>query len=62
MTPKKQVVFIMTDTTRFDMVGCYGFPVLKKLIHVSRCAVLHAVRFLPDCFRIQTAVFQTVCP
>ena len=29
MTPKKQVVFIMTDTTRFDMVGCYGFPAMK---------------------------------
>ena len=29
MDAKKQVVFIMTDTTRFDMVGCYGFPVMK---------------------------------
>ncbi len=26
MKPKKQLIWIMTDTTRFDMVGCYGFP------------------------------------
>ncbi len=29
MKAKKQVVFIMTDTTRFDMVGCYGYPDMK---------------------------------
>ena len=26
---KRQIVFIMTDTTRFDMVGCYGYPDMK---------------------------------
>ena len=26
LSTKKQVVFIMTDSTRFDMVGCYGNP------------------------------------
>ncbi|MGM9652741.1 MAG: sulfatase-like hydrolase/transferase [Eubacteriales bacterium] len=26
---KKQIVFIMTDTTRFDMLGCYGNPDMK---------------------------------
>lgn len=26
MATKKQIVWLMTDTTRFDMVGCYGFP------------------------------------
>ena len=26
---KKQIVFLMTDTTRKDMVGCYGNPKMK---------------------------------
>lgn len=26
---KRQVVFLMTDTTRFDMLGCYGNPAMK---------------------------------
>lgn len=26
---KKQVVWLMTDTTRYDMVGCYGNPEMK---------------------------------
>ena len=26
---KKQIVWIMTDTTRYDMVGCYGNPDMK---------------------------------
>jgi len=29
MPSKHQIVMIMTDTTRFDMVGCYGFPAMK---------------------------------
>ena len=29
MDKKRQVVFIMTDTTRFDMLGCYGNPDMK---------------------------------
>lgn len=29
MKEKQQVIFIMTDTTRFDMVGCYGYPDMK---------------------------------
>ena len=29
MEPKRQIVFIMTDTTRWDMVGCYGYPDMK---------------------------------
>lgn len=26
---KRQIVFLMTDTTRFDMLGCYGNPAMK---------------------------------
>ena len=26
---RKQVIFLMTDTTRKDMVGCYGYPKMK---------------------------------
>ena len=26
---KKQLIFLMTDTTRKDMVGCYGNPRIK---------------------------------
>ena len=29
MPSKHQIVMIMTDTTRFDMVGCYGFPAME---------------------------------
>ncbi len=29
MQAKKQVIFIMTDTTRFDMLGCYGNKDMK---------------------------------
>lgn len=25
----KQVIWLMTDTTRYDMVGCYGFPQMQ---------------------------------
>ena len=26
---RKQLIFLMTDTTRKDMVGCYGNPKMK---------------------------------
>ena len=26
---KRQVILIMTDTQRTDMLGCYGFPDMK---------------------------------
>lgn len=26
---KKQFVWIMTDTTRYDMLGCYGNPAMR---------------------------------
>ena len=29
---RKQVIFLMTDTTRKDMVGCYGYPKMKTPI------------------------------
>lgn len=29
MAEKKQIVFLMTDTTRWDMVGCYGVEGMK---------------------------------
>ena len=34
---KKQFVWIMTDTTRYDMLGCYGNPAMRtplSLIHI----------------------------
>ena len=27
MTMKRQFVWIMSDSTRYDMIGCYGNPV-----------------------------------
>ena len=40
---RKQVVFIMTDTQRHDMLGCYGNPDMKTP-HLDRLAA-EGVRF-----------------
>ena len=26
---KRQIVWLMTDTTRYDMLGCYGFADMR---------------------------------
>ena len=64
---KKQIILLMTDTTRKDMVGCYGnkkmfTPNLDALAHefgmrmhtlVNRFVVRQEVQFLQARFLIQ---------
>ena len=72
MTKRKQVILLMTDTTRFDMLGCYGnsgmkTPNLDALaeegsvsnmpIPVSRYAARQDRRFLREPFLIPAEVF-----
>ena len=70
---KKQIVVLMTDTTRKDMVGCYGnekmkTPNLDRLAqegiryeNAYTCQpVRHEVQFLLEHFRTPMELSQTV--
>ena len=65
---KKQIVVLMTDTTRKDMVGCYGnekmkTPNLDRLAQEGiryEYAVRHEVQFLLEHFRTPMELSQTV--
>ena len=66
---KKQIVFLMTDTTRKDMVGCYGNPKMKtpnldrlaeegiryENAYTSQFVDRQEVQFLQEHFRIVMA-------
>ena len=66
MNAKKQLIFIMTDTTRFDMVGCYGFPDMKTP-NIDALAA-EGVRFekayscQPVCGPARSAIFTGLFP
>lgn len=66
MSQKRQVILIMTDTQRQDMLGCYGNPVLKTP-HLDRLAA-QGVRFSkaytcqPVCGPARSAIFTGVFP
>lgn len=66
MKPKRQVVFIMTDTTRWDMVGCYGYPDMKTP-NIDRLAS-EGIRFdkvystQPVCEPARSAIFTGLYP
>lgn len=64
---KKQIILIMTDTTRKDMLGCYGNPKMitpiwtgcppkasgtRMPIRASRSAARPGPPYLPEPFRI----------
>ena len=64
---KKQIVVLMTDTTRKDMVGCYGnekmkTPNLDRLAQegISLYAAQHEVQFLLEHFHTPMELSQTV--
>ncbi|MBR5742430.1 MAG: sulfatase-like hydrolase/transferase [Clostridia bacterium] len=63
---KKQVVFLMTDSTRWDMVGCYGNPAMRTP-HLDRLAS-EGVRFdraytcQPVCGPARSAIFTGQFP
>ena len=54
---KKQIVVLMTDTTRKDMVGCYGNEKMKTP-NLDRLA--HEVQFLLEHFHTPMELSQTV--
>lgn len=66
MTPLRQVVLIMTDTQRTDMLGCYGHPDMHTP-HLDRLAA-EGLRFerayccQPVCGPARAAIFTGVTP
>jgi Arylsulfatase A and related enzymes len=63
---KKQVVFIMTDTTRHDMVGCYGNPDMKtpNIDRLAEGGVRYerAYSCQPVCGPARSAIFTGLWP
>ena len=66
MDKKRQLVFIMTDTTRFDMVGCYGNPDMKTpcLDELAAEGVRYnkAYSCQPVCGPARSAIFTGLFP
>ncbi|MCH3918349.1 MAG: sulfatase-like hydrolase/transferase [Spirochaetia bacterium] len=66
MAKKKQIVFIMTDTTRWDMIGCYGNHDLKTP-NIDKLAS-EGIRFnkaystQPVCGPARSAIFTGLYP
>lgn len=63
---KKQVVLLMTDTTRKDMVGCYGNPKMKtpNLDNLAREGIRYenAYTCQPVCGPARSALFTGIYP
>lgn len=66
MTSKKQIVFIMTDTTRHDMIGCYGYTDMKtpNIDSIAEEGVLYekAYSCQPVCGPARSAIFTGLYP
>ncbi len=66
MNEKRQVIFLMTDTTRFDMVGCYGYPDMKtpSLDELAREGIRYnkAYTCQPVCGPARGAIFTGLFP
>ena len=66
MKAKKQLVFIMTDTTRFDMLGCYGNKDMKTpyLDELANEGVLYEKAYTcqPVCGPARGAIFTGLYP
>ncbi|MCI1209039.1 MAG: sulfatase-like hydrolase/transferase [Treponema sp.] len=63
---RKQVVFIMTDTTRFDMLGCYGNPDMKtpNLDELAKESVKYERTYTcqPVCEPARSSIFTGLYP
>lgn len=63
---KKQIIFIMTDTTRADMLGCYGNDQMKtpNLDALARNGVRYenAYTCQPVCGPARSAIFTGISP
>ena len=66
MDKKHQVVFIMTDTTRHDMVGCYGNPDMKtpSIDRLASEGVRYSKAYScqPVCGPARSAIFTGLYP
>ena len=66
MNEKRQVILVMTDTTRFDMLGCYGNPGMKTPSLDTLCS--EGIRFdrayttQPVCGPARSAIFTGMFP
>ena len=66
MEPKRQVIMLMTDTTRQDMLGCYGnknmyTPYLDKLAERG-IRYTNAYSCQPVCGSARSAIFTGLYP
>lgn len=63
---KKQLILLMTDTTRKDMLGCYGNPSMKtpNLDRLARDGIRyeHAYSCQPVCGPARSAIFTGTFP
>ena len=63
---RKQVIFLMTDTTRKDMVGCYGYPKMKtpNLDRLAEEGIRYenAYTCQPVCGPARSAIFTGTFP
>ena len=63
---RKQVIFLMTDTTRKDMVGCYGNPKMKtpNLDRLAEEGIRYenAYTCQPVCGPARSAIFTGTFP
>ncbi len=63
---KKQIVFIMTDTTRKDMLGCYGNPAMRtpNLDRLAQEGIRYenAYSCQPVCGPARSAIFTGTAP
>ena len=66
MNKKKQIVFLMTDTTRWDMLGCYGNPGMKTpcldALAAQGVRYERAYTCQPVCGPARSALFTGVYP
>ncbi|MGD1822230.1 MAG: sulfatase-like hydrolase/transferase [Pleomorphochaeta sp.] len=66
MKDKRQVVFIMTDTTRWDMLGCYGNKDMKtpNLDNLAKEGVRYEKNYStqPVCGPARSAIFTGLYP
>ena len=63
---KRQIVWLMTDTTRYDMLGCYGFADMRtpNLDALAREGVRfdRAYSAQPVCGPARSALFTGLFP
>ena len=63
---RKQVILLMTDSTRYDMLGCYGNPDMKtpNLDKLAREGVrfTHAYTTQPVCGPARAGLFTGMYP